>query len=377
MKKYTGLLLLVFSTQCLLAQKPFSVKIQFSQNINLKNIKVGYDNGKNRDVVEYDAFVNNRFVISGTQYSKYVTLWFLDETKDNFLDWRYFWVNGQNASISFTSNDSSKNIFDQHVLKNAYSLLDVGKKHDTYCYAENNAYKLFFDAYVTEKFTGEFTDSLQNVQKRLLDASNNKDIEFIKANNTSYFSFDYFRRNLATQSIINPDTLYSVFKMFPTEFRESYEGKPLALFLAGKCLKKGSQPPTFDNKDYFTKQPVTNKIYTNKYVLLVYWASWCKPCIAEMPVIRKIRAIYPTDKLEIIGITLDTDSSKFVKAVEKYNMNWTHVFGDIHFIKSFGVQVIPEVFLIDNKGKIAYKREEEKDYQLEYLQKLLEERINN
>lgn len=374
MKSFALILAITLLSLSLHAQKDFSVKIQFPNNISVKNIKIGFDNGKERKGADC-KFVNNQAVINGLQYSKYVTFWILDESKDSFLDWRYFWVNGQNASIIFTTKDSSQNIFGKYILKNAYSLLEVGKEHEQFCHVEHDSYKSFYNTYFTEKFTGDFTDSLSSVQRKLLDTSNNKDLEFIKANNTLYYSFDYFRRNLSGQQNINPDTLYAVFKMFPPEFRESYEGKALGIFLAGKCLTKGSQSPDFSNVDYFTKQAISLQNNTNKYILLVYWASWCKPCIAEIPIIKKIREIYPADKLEIIGITLDADSSRFVKAVEKYGMNWKHIFGDTRIIKSFGVQPIPEVFLIDSTGIIAYKRDEERDYQLEYLQKLLKDKL--
>jgi thiol-disulfide isomerase/thioredoxin len=203
---------------------------------------------------------------------------------------------------------------------------------------------------------------------------NNKDIAFVRENGKQYYAFDYFRRNLAPLTQINPDTLMSIFDTaFPNSFKESFEGKELTKFLKGKTLKKNSQAPIIKSVDYFSQEKLS--ILEEKVTLLVFWASWCKPCLAEIPAIKELRRLYQPDKLDIVYVTLDDDSTKFLGAVKKYNLNWHHVFGDKDLIKTFGVLGIPQVFLIDKTGKIAYSREEEKDYKLEYLTKLLIERL--
>jgi hypothetical protein len=76
----------------------------------------------------------------------------------------------------------------------------------------------------------------------------------------------------------------------------------------------------------------------------------------------KIKEKYPSDKLEIISINLDDDSTSFSKAVQKYKMEWVHIFGDKKLRDVYGVMGIPEVFLINKSGEIIYKRGQEKDY---------------
>ena len=90
-----------------------------------------------------------------------------------------------------------------------------------------------------------------------------------------------------------------------------------------------------------------------------------------MSVIRKIRANYPKNKLEIISITKDESHEAFSAAAQKQKMNWTHIFGYTNLITSYGDFGIPKVILINPKGKIIYMREEEKDYDLSYLTKLV------
>jgi len=370
--KYIFFILLPFVT---MAQKPFSVKIQFPKYIDVKNIKIGYENGQEL-IGNESKFINNEVIISGIYYSKYVTLWIYDDVKDSFVNWNYYWIEGSSASISFIVTDSSQNIFKKSVLKNAHDLSIVGKSHYYYVNREYKEYKSFYEKYFSESFTAAYTDSLNSVFNKILMNLNNKDIEFVKENGYHYYAFDYFRRNLAPQAQINPDTLLSIFtKSFPNSYKESFEGQELFKFLKGKTLKKDSQTPIIKSIDYFSKEELS--FLKEKFTLLVFWASWCKPCITEIPKIKELHKLYQTNNLKIIYVTLDEDSTKFLQAVKKYDLSWNHVYGDKNLIKSFGVLGIPQVFLIDKTGKIAYSREEEKDFtsELPILEAILKEKF--
>lgn len=146
-------------------------------------------------------------------------------------------------------------------------------------------------------------------------------------------------------------------------------------FLKGKTLKKDSQAPIIESLDYYSKEKLS--LINKKYTLLVFWASWCKPCIAEIPKIKELHKFYQTDNFKIVYVTLDEDSTKFMEAVKKYDLSWNHIYGDKNVIKSFGVLGIPQVFLIDNTGKIMYSREEEKDFksELPVLEAILKEKL--
>lgn len=357
------------------AQKPFRVKIQFPKNINIENVKIGYENGQERIGID-PKFVDNQTTISGTYYSKYLTLWIYDELKDNFVNWNYFWVAGTSASISFTETNSSLNIFRKHTLKNVQDLRVVGQTHHNFISTEYTAYKTFCEKYFSESFKGKYTDSLDSVFNRIFMNLNNKDIAFVRENGRQYYAFDYFRRQISTLTSINPDTLVSIFdKAFPKSYKESFEGKELIKFLKGKTLKKNSQVPVIESLDYYSKEKLS--LINKKYTLLVFWASWCKPCIAEIPKLKELHKLYQIDNLKIIHVTLDEDSTKFIEAVKKYGLSWNHIYGDKNVIKSFGVLGIPQIFLIDERGKILYSREEEKDFtpKLPILEAILKEKL--
>lgn len=89
----------------------------------------------------------------------------------------------------------------------------------------------------------------------------------------------------------------------------------------------------------------------NKYVLLDFWASWCGPCMGEVPSLLKAYADYKSKGFEIFGCSLDSDGDSWKKAVSDNKMNWIHVsdlkYWDNAGAEEYGVRSIPANFLID------------------------------
>ena len=89
----------------------------------------------------------------------------------------------------------------------------------------------------------------------------------------------------------------------------------------------------------------------NKYVLLDFWASWCGPCMGEVPNLLKAYADYKSKGFEIFGCSLDSDGDSWKKAVSDNKMDWIHV-SDLKYwnnagAEEYGVRSIPANFLID------------------------------
>ena len=93
-----------------------------------------------------------------------------------------------------------------------------------------------------------------------------------------------------------------------------------------------------------------------KYVLLDFWASWCRPCRGENPNLVKAYQKYHNKGFEIYQVSLDKGKEEWVNAIAKDNLTWKHV-SDLKFwkctpAKVYGVQGIPASFLLDKEGKI-------------------------
>ncbi|MDR2955483.1 MAG: AhpC/TSA family protein [Prevotella sp.] len=94
----------------------------------------------------------------------------------------------------------------------------------------------------------------------------------------------------------------------------------------------------------------------NKCVLIDFWASWCKPCIEEMPHLRKIYSSYKGKGLEIIGISVDDDKAAWLDAVNKNSMNWIQLADDQKLAgEIYAVTSIPHTVLVDANGTIVAK----------------------
>ena len=97
----------------------------------------------------------------------------------------------------------------------------------------------------------------------------------------------------------------------------------------------------------------------NKYTLVDFWASWCGPCMEEVPHLKQAYDKFLGQGLEIYGVSLDNDNDKWLGAIREHGMGWVQV-SDLNGFdnlaaKDYAVQSIPSNFLIDAQGRIVAK----------------------
>ena len=96
--------------------------------------------------------------------------------------------------------------------------------------------------------------------------------------------------------------------------------------------------------------------FRGKYVLLDFWASWCGPCLREVPNVKKVYDKYHDKGFEILSVSLDDKKDNWTNAIEKYDLNWVHVSSlqgwDCPVAKLYNVSGVPAMLLIDKEGKI-------------------------
>jgi thiol-disulfide isomerase/thioredoxin len=102
--------------------------------------------------------------------------------------------------------------------------------------------------------------------------------------------------------------------------------------------------------------------YRGKLVLLSFWATWCEPCLAEIPVFATWQNTYRAAGLQIIGVAMDDDSAPVKRAYEKFHLNYPVVMGDTQLGELFGgVLGLPLNYLIDPNGRVVGRYQGEVD----------------
>ena len=127
--------------------------------------------------------------------------------------------------------------------------------------------------------------------------------------------------------------------------------------LSPSKLVKGMEAPVFSIVDLQNKSiSYTNQSFSGKVYLLDFWATWCPPCLKEMPNLHKIHTKFKDKGFEILSLSADSYASDVVKYRKgKWPMPWKHAFleeGEHPITKSYFIFGYPTLFLIDEHGKI-------------------------
>jgi thiol-disulfide isomerase/thioredoxin len=123
-------------------------------------------------------------------------------------------------------------------------------------------------------------------------------------------------------------------------------------------LAIGGEPVAFSVKstDGRTLSP---SAYKGKVLLIDFWATWCGPCIAEMPHVKQVYKKYHPKGFEIVGISLDQSRDKLNQYVLANEIEWPQYFDGKWWNNDvavrYGIKSIPTTILVDRTGKIRYK----------------------
>jgi thiol-disulfide isomerase/thioredoxin len=120
-------------------------------------------------------------------------------------------------------------------------------------------------------------------------------------------------------------------------------------------LAPGTVAPDFKLKDFSGSTYSLSEFNKNKYVYLIFWKTWCVPCMDEMNLIEKLKAKYGT-KVEFVGISADKEFMKyyyFMQKNKKYDFTNLHWGNDAELLTNYDVKTYPTFVLIGPDGKIV------------------------
>lgn len=127
------------------------------------------------------------------------------------------------------------------------------------------------------------------------------------------------------------------------------------LFLIG-CERYGVEPgkhaPLFTLND-LAGEPVSLESFRGKVVIVNFWASWCAPCIEELPALKRVHESLAESGVVVLGVGIDDSREKLLKMESDYKLPFRTAHDLTGLVKnSYKVTGVPETFIVDRAGKL-------------------------
>lgn len=185
--------------------------------------------------------------------------------------------------------------------------------------------------------------------------------DFIKKNNSSFLSASLLIKSMSAFKTFEAEELYQSFspalkktEMGEEIFRQIGLAKNPASKLLGTEMKDGELWDMNGNA-------IKLSSFKGKYLLLDFWASWCGPCRKENPELKKLYTKYGNTMVEFLSISIDTDKSKWLEAVQQDGLVWPQLIDDVEpgkpgwygkLFTNYRGDSVPLSFLITPEGRI-------------------------
>ena len=255
------------------------------------------------------------------------------------------------SHYAYQTNDTAQNI-------RLKGLLNFTKK-------EFDAYGKFWK---NNSNPESWDDSIKDLSKQLVKTKNEKTIAYLREYPNDYFSFWYFKDQIinAGMYFFSKDTNY--LKYLLNNFTQIFPKKNSTGIERSAVLNKlqaAINPPSANQVAIPIRLTDTSgKFLTlselrGKYVLLDFWASWCKPCRENNSVLKELYEKYSRTKIEIIGISGDVKHEDWKKAIVDEKMNWKNI-SDLKgyegpVFTQYAIDAVPTYILVNPEGKIVFR----------------------
>lgn len=277
-----------------------------------------------------------------------------------------------NADETFVSTEKQNLVYDRYAMLNNYS-----QRHGYY--TKNDGFEVsndFFpedmksmtfdnaDAYKSSESYKRmaFDDVLSTIFEEIEDPSeatveNLKVVDKIKIDALKNDVIDYLSSFLVSPANENMESIYTFFK--DNSSNEDTKKKLNTIFEKNKNLVKGKPSPQFSNYENHKGGTTSLSDLKGKYVYVDVWATWCGPCIREIPSLKEVEKTFHNENIEFVSTSIDElkDHEKWKTMVNDKELGGMQLMADnawqSEFVKDYGIDGIPRFILIDPEGNIV------------------------
>jgi len=176
----------------------------------------------------------------------------------------------------------------------------------------------------------------------------------------------YMKATLYAQVFHNQAKADALMAQLKTDFKgtdfvaqvEKVEASMAAAKQMKDALAVGTKFPDFNETDVDGK-PLSIASYKGKIVMVDFWATWCGPCVGELPNVIATYQKHHGQGFEIVGVSLDEEKDKLTSFTKDKNMAWQQFFDgkgwQNKLAVKYGIESIPADFLLDGDGNIIGK----------------------
>ena len=216
-----------------------------------------------------------------------------------------------------------------------------------------------YKEYMTAREAGnnEAMDSIRDIAMKMEEEKTAASKEFVKSNSSAVAAGFIAYRMASGMKLAQLEETYNI-------LGENAKASGYGIEIKEKIdlLKKvavGQPAPDF-TLDTPEGTPLSLSSFKGKVVVIDFWASWCGPCRRENPHMVKLYNEVHDKGVEFLGVSLDKDKDKWLKAIEDDGLVWSHV-SDLKYwnseaAKMYGINGIPATVVVDQNGVIAAKK---------------------
>jgi thiol-disulfide isomerase/thioredoxin len=125
----------------------------------------------------------------------------------------------------------------------------------------------------------------------------------------------------------------------------------LLLVFASSVFGEGGERLTRDGLQGLLAKARGNVVAVN------YWASWCGPCLTEMPMLKAMHAAYPSQELTLFGVSFDYDSKAHDRAMKRLSLTFPSYLAQEDLMNTLGITSVPRTDFYDSRRRLVRSHE--------------------